>query len=88
MGQVRVQTLSCLQSINILRVASDQFSRVSEGLYESMSRCSFLDFFVDSPAEGCDERIEDSGADGILPHLGIEKVFALDVVGHRDRYWL
>ena len=88
MGHVRVQTLSCLQSINVLRVASDQFSRVSEGLYEAMSRCGFLDFFVDGFAEGCDESIEDWGADRILPHLGIEKVFAFDVVGHRDRYRL
>ena len=88
MDHVRIQPFSCLQSINVLRVASDQFSRVSEALYEAMSRRGFLDFFADGFAEGCDESIEDRGADGILPHLGIEKVFAFDIVGYRDRYRL
>ena len=88
MGHVRVQPFSCLQSINVLRVASDQFARVSEALNEAMSRRGFLDFLVDGFAEGCDESIEDRGADGIFPHFGIEKVFAFDVVGYRDRYGL
>ena len=59
MGHVRVQPFSCLQSINVLRVASDQFSRVSKALYKAMSRRGPLDFFVDRFAEGCDESIED-----------------------------
>ena len=45
-----------------------------------MSRCGFLDVFANSPTKRRDKSIEDRGANGIFPQLGIEEIFAFDII--------
>ena len=83
MGHVRIQSLSCFQSIDILRITSDQLPGVAKGFYEAMRGCHFLHIFADLIAERRDESIEDCCADGIFPQLTVKEVFAFDVAGDR-----
>lgn len=59
MAHVRIQPFPCFEPINVLRVASDQLARVSEGPDKAMRGRSFLDILTNLLAERCNESIED-----------------------------